>query len=906
MYITQQSETPVFSAPTVTEYNVSVDLQPVSSNQKYLKKIWEVTADGEEIATTHYKFNEDPSAIGVQCEFTLANFRQRNLITPDKLYNFRIGEMKPGFSKYLRDDFKGNTISNLWIPGTQENVTQSGGQLILDNGGTTDSCFIETEGGSGNEYFEFENSRITFDIDSLCTGTGVVNEFALVGAGGSDIWIDIADGIWTIDGFFSDSGVWDNDYSKLKFYHDNGKIGVKAYDGEEWITLAEFDEDTFFDDDPLFSVYIGVFPDAAPAVGTLTLNRIYSTLFNTNAVNWQLVYNGQRLSDVKDNGTGKPLIFSTVSGLAEKLNQSPPTDVMFYDPLKSPFDASQVEVLSDTEGNTYPVEDFPMSGMSVHGLANEIFVNRLGFSSIVIEFDDWNLKQRSFPMGPSWWESFKGLFPSQARPQVEEIGDVLYIRDSTLAVSADYPAPPVLTVFGVIDYNVNAQYSTADHVLLTYDSSNQESHSQETDFRIEPEQYIEESTGDLMTLERWILILRNINALTNTVVEEFEHDFERRHKRNNTLTKDERISLSWDQYSRISETGTETDELVPDLNNPGEFIFKTNVSRERAEVGYQQHPFEFDKQYLATNKRYRSGLAVVDTDDPNEWGKNPDEFVFAYEDAARVGGVRSGMTYRENQSLKTFSEKFSPKRDGTVYHQRTAYDNLADKPIPTWDEPKVGNVALGGNEGKTRTTMVLPVGGTKGNGTRLDFNAEEMPLEAAIPLARRVLEQVTRYPGVFDGSLVFVNHHLHRNYIFEAKDIYGNSHGYFKVEGFSGDGGVDQDAKPDHTMQLQARQVAVINDSEIRAYQITLASTQSKIITRSIVCKDGYELSSETVSDLTVEARHGSSGGWTNIETGSLDLSTWAGSTENFEIRLTAGTVTSRILKNFKLIVQPS
>jgi hypothetical protein len=100
--------------------------------------------------------------------------------------------------------------------------------------------------------------------------------------------------------------------------------------------------------------------------------------------------------------------------------------------------------------------------------------------------------------------------------------------------------------------------------------------------------------------------------------------------------------------------------------------------------------------------------------------------------------------------------------------------------------------------------------------------------------------------------------------------------------------------------------VAIIADTEIACYQITIASAGTKTFNRTIECKSGYELTSETVSDITVEARHSSGGAWTNIETGALDLSTWAGSTETFEIRLTAGVVTVRTIHHFNLTVAPA
>jgi hypothetical protein len=61
-------------------------------------------------------------------------------------------------------------------------------------------------------------------------------------------------------------------------------------------------------------------------------------------------------------------------------------------------------------------------------------------------------------------------------------------------------------------------------------------------------------------------------------------------------------------------------------------------------------------------------------------------------------------------------------------------------------------------------------------------------------------------------------------------------------------------------------------------------------------------LRSETVSDLTVEARLSGTSTWINIETTPIDLTTWNGSRQNFEIRLTADNVV--VLHKFRIYTE--
>ena len=69
-------------------------------------------------------------------------------------------------------------------------------------------------------------------------------------------------------------------------------------------------------------------------------------------------------------------------------------------------------------------------------------------------------------------------------------------------------------------------------------------------------------------------------------------------------------------------------------------------------------------------------------------------------------------------------------------------------------------------------------------------------------------------------------------------------------------------------------------------------STENEIGTFEIDCAAGWSLYGTVTSEMVVEARHGSSGGWTDIETTPIDLTPWDGSTETFQFRVTAPTVT--------------
>ena len=95
------------------------------------------------------------------------------------------------------------------------------------------------------------------------------------------------------------------------------------------------------------------------------------------------------------------------------------------------------------------------------------------------------------------------------------------------------------------------------------------------------------------------------------------------------------------------------------------------------------------------------------------------------------------------------------------------------------------------------------------------------------------------------------------------------------------------------------------SDNPITSFSISLESAEVKTFTIKIDCKTSNFLSSEVVGDLTVEAKLHTDSGWTNIETTPLDLSAYNATRPSFDVRLTAGTVSSPVKRIFNLTVGP-
>ena len=90
----------------------------------------------------------------------------------------------------------------------------------------------------------------------------------------------------------------------------------------------------------------------------------------------------------------------------------------------------------------------------------------------------------------------------------------------------------------------------------------------------------------------------------------------------------------------------------------------------------------------------------------------------------------------------------------------------------------------------------------------------------------------------------------------------------------------------------------------IYSVPVSLFPGQQKAATIQIDCVDGYSLYGAAVADVAVEARHGTSGSWTNIETTPIDLTPWDGSRETFQVRFTNESSTAQDSRSMALTVR--
>lgn len=96
-----------------------------------------------------------------------------------------------------------------------------------------------------------------------------------------------------------------------------------------------------------------------------------------------------------------------------------------------------------------------------------------------------------------------------------------------------------------------------------------------------------------------------------------------------------------------------------------------------------------------------------------------------------------------------------------------------------------------------------------------------------------------------------------------------------------------------------------IDDNPIASFMLSIDSLDVQILTLRIECRTGQNLRGIPVSDVVVEAKRSVDSTWVDIETTPIDLTPYNPTRQNFDIRITAGTVASLKHHNFNLTVGP-
>lgn len=92
----------------------------------------------------------------------------------------------------------------------------------------------------------------------------------------------------------------------------------------------------------------------------------------------------------------------------------------------------------------------------------------------------------------------------------------------------------------------------------------------------------------------------------------------------------------------------------------------------------------------------------------------------------------------------------------------------------------------------------------------------------------------------------------------------------------------------------------------VSALSLALDSGASQTFTVLADCKTGYVLTAETVAGVTIEARRNGSGSWIDMVTSPIALDAYDGTQQNYQIRITAGTISAIARERIRLLIRPA
>lgn len=96
-----------------------------------------------------------------------------------------------------------------------------------------------------------------------------------------------------------------------------------------------------------------------------------------------------------------------------------------------------------------------------------------------------------------------------------------------------------------------------------------------------------------------------------------------------------------------------------------------------------------------------------------------------------------------------------------------------------------------------------------------------------------------------------------------------------------------------------------LNDNPISSYSGSIDTQAEHVYNIKVDCRTGRFLACGPVSDMVIEARAFGDLTWIDLESNRIDLSAFNGTRRRFEIRVTAGAVTSITRRNIPLRVEP-
>lgn len=479
--------------------------------------------------------------------------------------------------------------------------------------------------------------------------------------------------------------------------------------------------------------------------------------------------------------TGDTFTFSCAGDLNAKLNKTAATDLVIYDSNRITLAQDDFEPTLDTDGREYKTQLVPQANLKLSGLFNRIFIERCGFSSVRSNLPDYPVSRLDFEPGASYYDALKGVI-GQFDPLTFENSGELHIIDATAVLPAGFPAPRTVTIsktralaaessrgrldaFRVVYTEDERNFDYITYELKTYTESSGTFGTDdytETDFEIRYREYRKFAQPAIVLskkLERKRKSVYNSHFLeTGETIERYTYDaFGDNTKREKTVAA-----------------------RVPDLANNGNLTIMT-VREEKERFDFAPHPFAARKRYLKRRELRVAGLITIDAENR----QLDEDFERDISVAYRSGNIIPEMTTRYG-AIKTERVTSEPLRNGNVRVAYWEYDHLSGLVIRDDEEEVPGEIGTSAFSSSQNKIYVFDADNAARSTERIEtFNAGELPLTHAVPLARRVLKKRKTKPLRLSMELTGRDTTIKKGTAITAAGREGNVIGTFLIEGRS-------------------------------------------------------------------------------------------------------------------------
>lgn len=502
-------------------------------------------------------------------------------------------------------------------------------------------------------------------------------------------------------------------------------------------------------------------------------------------------------------GPDDRVTFTALPEMAARLNTVPETNTVFFDPARHNVTASDFEGVYDKELNYTPPVVTSVTNLDLYEIFERVFVTACGFTEYVTNIPNFPIAIVEFAAGQSYMNGLSGIIGMFEPELIPYTGPGIEIRDGTSGQPGGSPAPREVTISEATNLGVASDIAIVD-ALLIHVAQERFTYDYYTD-RLEQTTATEGTAGTFSTTYYDITI--------NTTYRDY---FRTEHPDRPIKTEIVRVvrttdagvttvhrsteNFTFDGLGRMSRRTKTVEAYVP---SPFSFVLGLNeISTEVENVTYAMHPYTPRQYYVKEREINLEGWVWVDSEN-QQLGEDYSRSIM---DTYRAGNAIDTMT-TDYRKIHTFKEAITPQRNNFLRIRRTEIDWLANQKHEDRDELRQGEIGVNIFVQEQHRIYILPEGEAAIEGTIESVNMGELPLDTAIVLGERILNNRRELANRVSFNIIGIDNTLQKGTPITAKGRNGENLGVYVIEARTlSYSGRTEDGPGQYSMTIQARQ----------------------------------------------------------------------------------------------------